>query len=50
MTKEEYIDATRQVLNEYFVPIFQIIGGVTALIVIGLAVYMVVSPFIRRIS
>jgi len=49
MTQQEYIEATRLVLNEYFTPIFQVLGGIAAVVVIAFAIFLVISPFIRRV-
>lgn len=45
ITKAEMIE----VLDRYFTPIFQILGGIAAVIVIGAACYLVLRPFIRRV-
>jgi hypothetical protein len=45
VTKSEMIE----VMNIYFVPLFQILGGIAAVIVIALAYYLVIAPFLRRI-
>jgi len=48
MTQDQYEHSTRLVLNEYFIPMFQIGGALCAFIVIALAVILVVKPFVRR--
>lgn len=45
MTKEEFTE----VMHQFFDPIYQMIGGTLAFIIIGLAVMLVVKPFIRKL-
>lgn len=45
ITKSEMIE----VLDMYFIPIFQMVGGLLAVIVILLAFAFVIKPFIKRI-
>lgn len=42
-------DELRLVLNDYFAPLYQIIGAGLAVIIIALAIFLVIKPFIRRI-
>lgn len=45
ITKSEMIE----VLDTYFNPIFQILGGILAVVIVGLACYFVLSPFLRKL-
>ena len=45
VTKAEMIE----VMDIYFVPLFQILGGIAAVVIIALAYYLVIVPFLRRI-
>ena len=45
MTKLEMIE----VMNIYFIPLFQILGGIAAIVIIALAYYLVIVPFLRKI-
>jgi len=49
MTQSEYIDATRMLFTEFFTPIFQVIGAVSAVFLVSFVVLLVISPFVRRI-
>lgn len=49
MTTEEYRQITIEVLNQYFDPIFKLIGAGIAVLVIALAIILVIKPFIRKI-
>ena len=45
VTKLEMIE----VMNIYFIPLFQILGGIAAIVIIALAYYLVIVPFLRKI-
>jgi len=48
LTQEEFEFSLRTIMNEYFTPIFQIIGAGIALLVLCFAIALIVTPFIRR--
>lgn len=45
MTKEEFVE----VMHYFFDPLYMILGGLAAVIIITLAVVFVIKPFIRRV-
>lgn len=49
MTKEEYIEATRMLFNEFITPFYVVLGGIAAVAVIAFAIWFIISPFIRRV-
>ena len=42
-------DQLRTVLDEYFIPLYQILGGIAAVAVISFTIWLVLKPFLRRI-
>lgn len=42
-------DELRTVLDGYFIPLFQILGGIAAVAVISFIVWLVLKPFMRRV-
>lgn len=38
-----------EVLNIYFEPIFQILGGVLAVLIVGVAAVFILRPFLKRL-
>lgn len=49
MTVDEYKQATTEVLNQYFEPLFTLIGAAIAVILIAFVVVLIISPFIKRV-
>ena len=45
MTKQEMIE----VMDMYIAPLYQILGGIAALLVIVAAWYLVIFPFLRKV-
>jgi len=45
MTKAELIE----VLDRYFIPFYQIIGGITAVIIVGGTAYFILNRFIKKL-
>ncbi len=38
-----------EVLHHYIAPLYMILGGILAIVVIGAAVYIVLAPLIKRL-
>jgi len=48
MTAAEYEEITRELLLEYLTPFYQLMGAISAVVVMLLAYYLIIEPFMKR--